>query len=182
MNNPGNRYVALLRAVNVGGSTTRMVDLRAAFESMGLADVSTFIQSGNVLFTTDEPEPEALVRKIEAGLRDALGLATTVFVLTRGQLQDAAANNPFDPARQDSEQRCHLMFLQSEPSPDRIEALLALQGEEYRFAVRGQVFYYAYGRQFEGRGRRTINFEKVLGTVGTARTWKVVDQLIGLLG
>jgi uncharacterized protein (DUF1697 family) len=100
-------------------------------------------------------------------------------VLTPEQLKTAADNNPFHPQRQDGEQQCHLMFLSGEPDPAHRAALMALQGDDYRVAVRGKVLYYTYPRALAG-SRRSVNFEKVLGVSGTARTWKVVDKLIEL--
>ncbi len=174
------RYVALLRAVNVGGhAVIRMAELRRVFESLGMRDVATHIQSGNVLFTSDETDAERLASRLEKGLGRSLGRAVSLFVLSPRQLRDAGAHNPFDPERLDDEQRCHLMFLSGAPDAAHREALMALQRDDYRFHVRGRVLYYVYPRSTEGR-RRTINFEKVLGVTGTARTWKVVDELIRL--
>ncbi len=70
-------------------------------------------------------------------------------------------------------QRCHLMFLSAEPDETRRKALIALQGEEYRFHVQGKVLYYAYSRKYEGNRRRTIDLETVPGIAGTARTGKL---------
>ncbi|MHB1133142.1 MAG: DUF1697 domain-containing protein [Chloroflexota bacterium] len=176
------RYVALLRAVNVGGrSTLRMADLRAQFESLGLTAVSTYIQSGNALFTATDADPERLARRIEMHLGSALGYRGRLFLLTPAQLRDAAASNPFHPERTGADERSHLLFLSSEPEAARREALMARQGEEYRFAIRGKILYYAYPSVLAGR-RRGIDFEGLLGVTGTARTWNVVEQLIRLAG
>ena len=175
------RYIALLRAINVGGhSVIRMSDLRAVFESLGLTEVVTYIQSGNVLFNSKDRDPERVAQLLEKKLESALGYQVPVFLLTRGQLEDAAAHNPFDAERRDEEQHCHLMFLSGEPDAAHCAALMALEGREYSFSVHDKVLYFAYSREAEGRGRRAINFEKVLGVTGTARTWKVVNKLIEL--
>ena len=176
------RYVALLRAVNVGGhSVVKMAPLRAVFESCGLTDVASYIQTGNILFTTNEADPARLARRLETKIASALGSATVVFVLSPAQLRAAAARNPFDPERLDKDQLCHLMFLSGEPDSAHRAALMARQGSEYRFHISGKVLYYAYPRRVAGR-RRTINFEGVLGVTGTARSWKVVNKLIELAG
>ena len=173
------RYIALLRAINVGGhSVTRMSDLRAIFESLVLTEVVTYIQSGNVLFDSKDGDPEHLARLVEKKLESALGYQVPVFLFTRGQLEDAAAHNPFDPDRREKEQHCHLMFLSREPDTAHRAALMTLEGDEYSFSIHGKVLYYAYSREAAGSGRRAINFEKVLGVTGTARTWKVVNKLI----
>ena len=178
--NQSHRYVALLRAINVAGNTMKMADLRVAFESFGVTDVSTHIQTGNVLFRSQEGDAGHLKRGLEEHLEAALAYQGMVFVLTREELAAAAANNPFEPERLQQDQRCHLTFLSAEPDPVRCRALMALQGEAARFAVRGKVLYYAYPRTFQG-WRRTVDFEKALGVVGTARTWTVVAKLIELL-
>jgi uncharacterized protein (DUF1697 family) len=177
---PQRRYIALLRGINVGGhAIVKMADLRAQFELLGFTDVASYIQTGNVLFTATVTDTLRLKREIEGRLEASIGYRGAVFVLSLAQLQQAAAHNPFDPERLDEEQRCHLMFLSEEPDAAHREALMAMQSEVYRFAVHNKVMYYAYPRKFDGR-RKTIDFEKVLGTVGTARSWKVVDKLIEL--
>lgn len=176
------RYVALLRGINVGGhGVVTMAELRERFESFGLADVSTYIQSGNVLFSHRDADVTRLARRLERELAEALDRPVRVLVLTRAELRDAAGHNPFDPVARDAVQQCHLMFLSAEPDEAHRQALMAMQGEEYRFHVRDRVFYYAYDRSRAGRGRRNIDFERVLGVTGTSRTWKVVDRLIDLL-
>lgn len=176
------QYIALLRAINVGGSSAvKMADLRARFEAFGLTEVSTYIQTGNVLFYSSDAEPARLARRLEQHLAASLGYRGKLFILTREQLIEVAANNPFDPARLDHEQRCHIMFLSAQPDPARREALLGMRGEEYNFAFHDEVLYYSYPRAFDGR-RRAIDFEKVLGVTGTSRAWNVVDKLIQLTG
>lgn len=174
------RYVALLRGINVGGHVLiKMADLRRLFESFGLTDVATYIQTGNVLFSTTDPDPERLAQQLEKKLASSMGHKMTIFVLSPAELKKAAAHNPFDPESLDEEQRCHLMFLSAEPDEPHRKALMALQGEEYHFYIQDKVLYYAYPRKSDGN-RRTINFEKVLGVIGTARSWKVVNKLIEL--
>src|SRR6266566_4714724 len=151
------RLVALLRGANVGGSSViKMADLRAQFESLGFTEVVTYIQSGNVVFTSVERDRKRLRAQIEEGLATSLGYrGGRVFLFSVDELAKAAAHNPFEPERLEHEQYCHLMFLSSKPAPDRQRALLALQDKEYRFAIRDKVLYYAYPREFAGK-RRTI--------------------------
>lgn len=179
---PKQKYVALLRGINVGGhAIMKMDELRAQFEALGLSEVATYIQTGNVIFSSEEDNADRLAHQIEQQLESRLGYRGKVFVLSPEELREATARNPFEPERLDTEQHCHLMFLSHEPDANHYEALMVLQGEEYRFAVHGKVLYYAFPRAAAG-SRRTINFEKVLGVVGTARTWKVVNKLIELAG
>ena len=171
-------YVALIRAVNVGGhSVVKMSDVRKRFEALGLEDVASYIQSGNVVFSTGETDPRRLTRKIESELSALTGHAITAFVLSPRELRKAAAANPFGPAQRDKEQRCHMMFLSAAPAALRRKTLMGMQGKEYRFYIGGKVLYLTYSRKYDGN-RRSIDFEKVLGVSGTARSWKVVGKLI----
>ena len=91
----GARYVALLRGVNVGGkSLVKMADLRAAFERMGLAEVATYIQSGNVLFRAPRQKGEELAARIESDLHRRLGMKLRVVLLTEAQLKGVVEGAP----------------------------------------------------------------------------------------
>src|SRR6266545_8120025 len=79
------RYVALLRAINVGGHNVKMEELRRQFERLGLSNVETFIASGNVLFDAKSSSVSALEHKIEAGLRTALGYEVATMVRKIGR-------------------------------------------------------------------------------------------------
>ena len=175
------RYVALLRAINVGGrSVIRMADLRDLVESFGVEEVSTYIQTGNVLFSSERADARGLARDLGRHLGDALGREVTVFVLTPRELGAAAAANPFGPERMEGEWRSHVVFLSGSPTAAARRALMDVEGEDYRFAVRGRVLYYAYPREYEGRRRRAVDFERILGVAGTARNAGVVGKLVEL--
>ena len=91
------RYVAFLRAINVGGHVVKMDHLRTLFEEIGLTEVETFIASGNVLFNSPSKSGPALERKIEKQLRTALGYEVATFVRTHAEVQQVAAYEPFPP-------------------------------------------------------------------------------------
>jgi uncharacterized protein (DUF1697 family) len=156
-----------------------MADLRKVFESFGLTNVVTYIQTGNVLFTANDADSEILAQQLENELASALGKKIIVFVLSPEELRKAADRNPFTPEQLDKGQQCYLMFLSAEPDEVNYKALMTLQNKDYRFYVQNKVLHYVYSIKSDGR-RRTINFEKVLGVVGTARSWKVVHKLIEL--
>jgi uncharacterized protein (DUF1697 family) len=172
-------YVVLLRAINVGGrSVMRMADLRKLIESLGYDDVTTYIQTGNVVFATEKTDPKKLASAIEAKVAGETGHTTMAFVLTPAQLKRAAERNPFAP-KPGEDHRSHLMFLDRAPGAAERKALLALAGDPYSFEVHGKVLYYAYPNSAAGN-RGNIDFERILGVKGTGRTWKVVDKLIEL--
>ncbi|MDB4893035.1 MAG: hypothetical protein JWL61_4890 [Gemmatimonadetes bacterium] len=93
------RYVALLRAVNVGGRTIKMDRLRATFEALPFKNVETFIASGNVLFDTTARDIAALERKIEKHLEAKLGMQVGTYLRALDDLPAIAANHPFGDAK-----------------------------------------------------------------------------------
>ena len=96
---PMQRYIAFLRAINVGGHTVKMDALRVLFESLGFINVETFIASGNVLFETPDGDPQEMETKIEACLRSALGYEVATFIRTRAELAAIVVMCRLDPWR-----------------------------------------------------------------------------------
>ena len=96
------RYIAFLRAINVGGHTVKMDVLRQHFEALGFSQVETFIASGNVVFETTAKNTRTLEKKIEQQLRAALGYEVATFIRTTAELAAIAQYQPFPPAQQGS--------------------------------------------------------------------------------
>lgn len=120
------RYVALLRAINVGGNRiVKMERLRQLLEGMGLSGVKTYIQSGNAVFDAEESDAEALARRIETHLREAVGFAIPTTLRTPAQLAEITAALP---ARGES-QRLYVHFLGRKAHARASERLDAL-GQE----------------------------------------------------
>ena len=89
------RYVAFLRAVNVGGRIVKMDELRGLFAEVGLSEVETFIASGNVIFSTTAKATAALEQKIETHLKKALGYDVPTLIRTTAEVAIAAARTPY---------------------------------------------------------------------------------------
>lgn len=134
------RYVAFLRAINVGKRTVKMDRLRALFEEMKFADVETFIASGNVIFTADAQDGRALERRIEAGLREGLGYEVETFIRTPAELRAIADYRPFGD--EGDEYTVYVNFLYEPLPADAAERLLALRTEVDEFHVHGREFYW----------------------------------------
>jgi uncharacterized protein (DUF1697 family) len=88
-------YVALLRGINVGGRIIKTAELIACFESMGFDDVKTVLQSGNVIFASNESDPAKLKQKIEAGLTKAFNYPAKVWIVGTDELGKIIDANPF---------------------------------------------------------------------------------------
>ncbi|CAN7183789.1 DUF1697 domain-containing protein [Pararhizobium sp. LjRoot255] len=135
-------HIALLRAVNVGGTgKLAMSDLKALCEKVGFSDVKTYIQSGNVLFRSDLPAAEA-AKILDAALAKFLGKAPGVMVRSRSQLEMIAKNNPFPDAKPN-----YLMvnFLPEKAPADALDKLVAPDGEEVHVAGREIYVHYPNG-------------------------------------
>jgi uncharacterized protein (DUF1697 family) len=106
------QYLALLRGINVGGNNIiKMVDLKACFESMGLSDVLTYIQSGNVVFKSAEKDKAKLTTKIEAGLTERFNYGARLVVITHKQLKQAVEESPRGFGKEPDKFRYDVIFL-----------------------------------------------------------------------
>lgn len=131
------RYVALLRAVNVGGRVVTMERLRALFTELGFANVATFIASGNVLFDAPGDDAAALERTIESRLRDALGYDVETFLRTGAELAALAALEPFGEASA-AEGTTYVTFLREPPPAAWVERLMSFRSPTDDFRVLGR--------------------------------------------
>jgi uncharacterized protein (DUF1697 family) len=106
------RYVALLRGINVGGNNLiKMMALKACFEEQGFRDVATFIQSGNVLFDSDDSRQAELVRQIERLLAATFNYPASIVLRSRKQLRDIVARAPAGFGTQPDRYRHDVIFL-----------------------------------------------------------------------
>ena len=105
------KYIAFLRAINVGGHTVKMERLRQIFESLEFSSVETFIASGNVLFEVSSKNTAALARRIESKLREALGYEVVTFIRTHAELEEIASYRPFPRGQLDQAAALNIAFL-----------------------------------------------------------------------
>jgi uncharacterized protein (DUF1697 family) len=182
-------HVALLRGVNVGGrSRLPMADLRRIVSALGHTDVATYIQSGNVVFTSDTADTAALARDLEKALAAELPLAPRVVVLTRDALAEVAGANPF-PDEPDP-RRVHAVFLTDDPGPgeaDRVADLVRQAGARGSRDDARLVGRTLYLHTPDGFGRSVLadlmnrGSAKDAATTGTARNWATVTKLLAML-
>ena len=157
-----------------------MPDLRALFRSLGGEDVTTYVQSGNVVFKSAEGS-EKLIATIERRIRRDLGLTVTVLLRTKPQLAKVVAGNPFAKGVQDPT-KLHVTFLAKTPNRSRARRLDAEHGEPGEFRVAGREIYLHCPNGY-GRSKLTnAYFEQELGLAATTRSWKSVTKLAELTG
>lgn len=104
------RYIAFLRGINVGGHRVKMEQLRTVFTELGLTNVRSYINSGNLFFDTNEKDRQGLTERIERHLHGTLGYEVPVFLRTVAELKAILAQNPFKEIKQTEEQRYCVIF------------------------------------------------------------------------
>jgi len=174
--------VALLRGVNVAGQRpVAMADLRDLLAGVGLEEVQSVLQSGNLVFRCNGDGGTRLEHELEAEAKRRLGLETEFFVRSAQEWEDVVADNPFhEEARRDAA-RLVAVFLKDAPRAAAVKALQA--------AIVGREVVRASGRQAyivypDGQGRSKLTnalIEKHLGTRATARNWNTVMRLAELV-
>jgi uncharacterized protein (DUF1697 family) len=172
------RYVAFLRAINVGGHTVKMDRLRALFEEIGLVNVETFIASGNVIFESNEDE-STLQQRISDHLHAALGYQAEAFLRTTAELAEIAARQPF-PETEFTENGAtlHIAFMPAAPSAAAREAVMALRGEKDDFHTAGRELYWLIRGKMTDSNLKGPELGKALGASTTVRNVNTVRRLV----
>ena len=167
--------IALLRAVNVGGhKKVPMAELRAALTDTGFAAVSTYIQSGNVVFTSplDDAAAADIVRSTIAS---RFAVDTPVIIRSAGQLAAAIAHHPWEPGEFD-EKFHHVVFLADPPPTDALDRL-AERATTEDLAVVGADLHVRYRAGVAGTKLTVDQIDRRLGTVATGRNLRTVAKL-----
>jgi uncharacterized protein (DUF1697 family) len=174
--------IALLRAVNVGGRSLLMTDLKAAIDRLGYRDARTLLQTGNVVFrATSRDEPTRIEQRLERDLQTRLALESAVFVRSRLEWDEIVASNPFPREAEIDPAHLVLMLLKSTPAAAAVERLQAsIKGREVLRA--GERRLYVVYPDGIGRSKLTNTIiERTLGTSGTARNWNTVLKLAAIV-
>lgn len=173
--------IALLRGINViGNYKLPMKELAALLTEMGLRDVQTYIQSGNVVFRSNVKNKAALAAKISAAIEAQYGFAPQVLLLDADELRQAMAGNPY-PEAASAPKTLHLFFLTEVPPQPDLESLETIKTESERFKLVGKVFY-LYTPDGFGPSKLAARIEKSLGVAATARNWNTVCKLAEMVG
>ncbi len=174
--------VSLFRGINVGGNRqVKMADLKALHESLGLKDVIPYIQSGSVVFTSDDADPERLQRQIEDSFEQKFGFHAVVMVRTSAELSDIIEKNPFKGQPGKESKWVVVMFLAARPDDTAWESLIKTYAGPEELFITGKEMYIYYPSGI-GRSKLTNTLiEKKLKTPRTARNWNTVHQLQKLL-
>lgn len=171
-----NTYIALLRGINVGGrNKLPMRELVEVLKTLGLQEIKTYIQSGNVVFQREAQNIAGLTEQISAAINKSHGFSPKILILQLEDFENALASNPF-PEGENDPKTLHLYFLASAPKNPDLETLELLKRESERFAIIGRVFY-LHAPEGVGRSKLAARAEKALGVAATARNWRSVGKI-----
>lgn len=175
-------FVALLRGINVGGhQQVRMTDLKELYEASGCENVVTYIQTGNVVFTSNGTDPTQLANRLEESFTQKFGFRAAVVVRTAAQFNAIVEHNPFQAQLAQEPKWVVVLFLAGQPAVTALVDLRQAYAGPEEFQIIGQELYLYYP---EGIGRSKLSnvlLEKKLQTAGTARNWNTVLQLQKIL-
>jgi uncharacterized protein (DUF1697 family) len=172
----------LLRGINVTGrNQIKMADLTALFAGLGHEDVSTYVQSGNVIFRSASGSSVNLANDIAERIKRDLGLDVAVLLRTQDQLAKIVKDNPFIRNGADLA-TLHVTFLAESPDPALVREIDSALGEPDEFRVAGREVYLHCPN---GYGRTKLNntfWERRLKVAATTRNWRTVTTLHRLAG
>lgn len=169
-------WIALFRGINVGGNNILpMADLKRYLESLGLNNVRTYIQSGNVVFDSTASDLSSLSETIARHIEEQQGFIPQILLLSPKDLLKAIESNPFSTAVSDPK-TLHFGFLAEPATNPDTSALDEIRASTERYKLIDSVFY-LHAPDGIGRSKLAANAEKHLGVVMTVRNYRTVDKL-----
>jgi uncharacterized protein (DUF1697 family) len=171
--------IALFRSVNVlGKNMIKMPELTKAFKKAGFKKVRTYIQSGNVIFETEEASGDVLSGKIRDLITGQFGMTIQAVVITPQELADIVSKNPFAERPGIDLNRQHVTFLDREADPEKSEKLLSYNYPPDEIIMGSRVVY-VHCPDGYGRTKYHNNFiEKKLSANATSRNWNTCQTLL----
>ena len=177
-------YISILRGINVGGQKKiRMEDLKALYEWLGFRDVTNYIQSGNVIFTTSlNIKIPALSEKIERAIEKKYHFLVPVIIRTADEMYQILSSNPFLNEKGINREKLHVTFLEELPQSTNVIVIKEGDFSPDMFRIIGkEVYLYCPGGYGNTKLSNTF-FEKKLHMKATTRNWKTVGKLAELTG
>jgi uncharacterized protein (DUF1697 family) len=174
-------FISLLRGINVGGQKkVKMADLKAVYEALSLENVTTYVQSGNVVFESSESETFALSQKIYEGIEKAFGFSAEIITRTVDDWRELIEHNPFGKNSEKDPKYLHVTLLAEVPDKQLVQDVSTMRFEPDEYIVQGDVVY-LYCPNGYGRTKLTNTFwEKKLKVGATTRNWNTVNKLLEL--
>lgn len=167
------RYIAFLRAINVGGHNVKMSQLIELFESLGFKNVETFIASGNVIFETSAKDTAKLEKKIESLLKESLRYEVSTFLRTPGKVAEVAKYKPFKVKGE----ALNVAFIAEPPDDLSVQKLMTFKNEIDDFHVHGrEVYWLCQIKQSESKFSN-MTLEKTISRRATFRGINTIQKM-----
>ena len=174
-------HIALLRAVNLGAhNKVRMADLCQLCTKVGLKDVRSLLQSGNLVFDSEGRKSAELETVLEGAAKRRLGLETDIVVRTAGEWKAIVTGNPFAAEAKRDPSHLVVMVLKAAPARANVSLLKAAIIGREEIAVKGRQAYLVYPDGIGDSRLTTAMIERKLGTRGTGRNWNTTLRLAAL--
>jgi uncharacterized protein (DUF1697 family) len=175
--------ISMLRGVNVGGNNMiKMEALRALYASLGLRDAQSYIQSGNVVFRTEQKDVAPLAKKIEDAIESKFGFRPPVVLRTAAEMREVIAKNPFAKRNGIEPGKLSVSFLVGDPAAADRELLRKMKFDPEELHVGSRHLYVYFPA---GMGQTKLNMkmiDRTLKTSGTWRNWNSVLKLLEMAG
>ncbi|MEP6781990.1 MAG: DUF1697 domain-containing protein [Gemmatimonadaceae bacterium] len=171
------RCIAFLRALNVGGHTVKMTQLKSIFDSLGYSDVETFIASGNVIFNTKGTPSSAMALKIESRLKEELGYEVETFLRTDAEVAALSQLVAFSPEEVESAHMVYFGFLRAPLNAAAKEALEAFNTANEVFRHSGKEIHFLTRISMADSKFSNVKFERQLGVPTTFRNINTIARL-----
>lgn len=171
-------YIGFLRGINVGGQKKMpMAELRALLSKIGLQNVQTYIQSGNIIFQSDNNSAEDLSLNIHTSIKDHFGFEVPVLIKTPKELQQIFNDCPFTAEKKVSS---YFMLLYEAPNREMVNQVLKISYPNEAFNITNDCIYF-YCATGYGKAKMSNNFfERKLRVTATARNYKTMVKLLSL--
>ena len=175
------RYVALLRGINVNGKKMVKMDLlKSIFEEMKFENIETYIQTGNVIFDSQEVQKNSLCNKIKDKLKDTLGFEVPVILKEIEELEAVIGDNPFRNRNLLENEKLHVTFLEREPSSEVADIFNDYKEDKDEIILHGENVYILC-RNGYGKTKFSNSFlESKLKVKGTTRNFKTINKIVEL--
>jgi uncharacterized protein (DUF1697 family) len=173
------KFIAFLRAINVGGHVVKMDQLCHFFEALAFVNVETFIASGNVIFEANSKDAKAMQRRIENHLRQAVGYEVATFVRTLDELERIAKSRPFSESELNAAgNTLYVGFIADNPGKAAAKKVASLATDVDYLKVHGSEVYWLCRTNFSDSKISGTLLERTLGTKVTFRNINTIRRLL----
>lgn len=171
--------ISLLRGVNLAShKRVKMDALRALYQSLKLRDPQTYLQSGNVIFRSEERDLVALAQRIEDGIERSFGFRSDVILRTSTEMKDVVARNPFAKRQDIHPSKLLVTFLARDPGPEAQEKLLEIRADPEELRMHGRELYIYFANGLARPKLSSAVIDRTLKTSGTGRNWTSVTKIL----